>query len=177
MVKQISIGDIMNQMSRPNRLLLISKIVVFFFLFTLLPISTSKSDSIEPETGNLKLNQIVAFLTPAPSGVETTLQFKYHSKKKGCIDDNGIQGLNANLRGECGNLQNQDLSGTDLKNQNLKGANLRGADLSRANLSGANLEGTILAEATLSQTDLQEANLTNADLSSIHISKLSLIHI
>ena len=174
MVRQISIGDIMNQMSRTTHFLLTSKTVFFFFLFTLLPISASKSDSREPETENSKFNQIVAFLTPPLSTVETTLQFKYHSKQKGCIDDIGTQGLNANLRGECGNLQNQDLSGTDLKNQNLKGANLRGVDLSGANLSRANLEGTILAEATLSQTDLQEANLTNADLSSVHISKSKL---
>lgn len=164
----------MKQMSSTNHFLLTSKTSLFFFLFTLLLVSTSKSDSRQLATGNLQLNQNVTFLTSALFSVETTLQFKYHSKQKGCIDANGVQGFNSNLRGECGNLQNQDLSEVDLKNKNLKGANLRGADLSRANLQGALLVGAILAEATLTRTDLQEADLTNADLSSAHISNSKL---
>ena len=90
--------------------------------------------------------------------------------EQGCADNDGVQGLNPDFRGECGDLRKADLFKTDLQGRNLSGANLSGASLTDVNLQGAKLVGARLIEATLTRTDLREADLTGADLTGAHVS-------
>lgn len=98
-----------------------------------------------------------------------SLRFTYRGEQ-GCFDDGGVQGLNPDFRGECGDLRKADLFKTDLQGRNLSGANLSGATLTDVNLQGATLVGARLIEATLTRTDLREADLTGADLTAVHLS-------
>ena len=96
-------------------------------------------------------------------------RFTYRGEQ-GCVDDNGVPGLNPDFRGECGDLRKADLFKTDLQGGNLSGANLSGASMTDVNLQGATLVGARLIEATLTRTDLREADLTGADLTAVHLS-------
>lgn len=96
-------------------------------------------------------------------------RFTYRGEQ-GCFDDGGVQGLNPDFRGECGDLRKADLFKTDLQGRNLSGANLSGATLTDVNLQGAKLVGARLIEATLTRTDLREADLAGADLTAVHLS-------
>ena len=98
-----------------------------------------------------------------------TPRFTYRGEQ-GCADDAGVQGLNPDFRGECGDLRKADLFKTDLQGSNLSGANLSGASLTDVNLQGAKLVGARLIEATLTRTNLREADLTGADLTGAHVS-------
>ena len=107
---------------------------------------------------------------PAPQEPNAeTPRFTYRGEQ-GCADDAGVQGLNPDFRGECGDLRKADLFKTDLQGRNLSGANLSGASLTDVNLRGAKLVGARLIEATLTRTDLREADLTGADLTGAHVS-------
>ena len=107
---------------------------------------------------------------PAPQEpTAETPRFTYRGEQ-GCADDAGVQGLNPDFRGECGDLRKADLFKTDLQGSNLSGANLSGASLTDVNLRGAKLVGARLIEATLTRTDLREADLTGADLTGAHVS-------
>ncbi|MCY3759446.1 MAG: pentapeptide repeat-containing protein [Acidobacteria bacterium] len=96
-------------------------------------------------------------------------RFTYRGEQ-GCADASGVQGLNPDFRGECGDLRKADLFKTDLQGSNLSGANLSGASLTDVNLQGAKLVGARLIEATLTRTDLRDADLTGADLTGAHVS-------
>lgn len=96
-------------------------------------------------------------------------RFTYRGEQ-GCVDNDGVQGLNPDFRGECGDLRKADLFKTDLQSSNLSGANLSGASLTDVNLQGAKLVGARLIEATLTRTDLREADMTGADLTAVHLS-------
>lgn len=98
-----------------------------------------------------------------------TPRFTYRGEQ-GCADNDGVQGLNPDFRGECGDLRKADLFKTDLQGRNLSGANLSGASLTDVNLQGAKLVGARLIDATLTRTDLREADLTGADLTAAHLS-------
>ena len=104
-----------------------------------------------------------------PESTSETPRFRYRGEQ-GCADDAGVQGLNPDFRGECGDLRKADLYKADLQGSNLSGANLSGASLTDVNLRGAALVGARLIEATLTRTDLQEADLTRADLTAAHLS-------
>lgn len=107
---------------------------------------------------------------PAPQEpTAETPRFTYRGEQ-GCADDAGVQGLNPDFRGECGDLRKADLFKTDLQGSNLSGANLSGASLTDVNLRGAKLVGARFIEATLTRTDLREADLTGADLTGAHVS-------
>ena len=97
-------------------------------------------------------------------------RFTYRGEQ-GCADNDGVQGLNPDFRGECGDLRKADLFKTDLQGRNLSGANLSGASLTDVNLQGAKLVGARLIETTLTRTDLREADLTGADLTGAHVSR------
>ncbi|MDE2666923.1 MAG: pentapeptide repeat-containing protein [Acidobacteriota bacterium] len=97
-------------------------------------------------------------------------RFTYRGEQ-GCADNDGVQGLNPDFRGECGDLRKADLFKTDLQGSNLSGANLSGASLTDVNLQGAKLVGARLIEAILTRTDLREADLTGADLTGAHVSR------
>ena len=114
-------------------------------------------------------------LASAPTKtVGTNPQFKFQGKQQGCVNSNGVRGLNANFRGQCGDLQEQDLTNADLQNKDLSGANLRGSNLTGTNLQKAILVGALLAEATLSGTNLADADLTQADLTGANLSNTKL---
>ena len=102
-----------------------------------------------------------------------TPRFRYRGEQ-GCADDGGVQGLNADFRGECGDLRKADLFKADLQGRNLSGANLSGASLTDVNLQGATLVGARLIEAILTRTDLREADLSGADLTAVHLSRAQL---
>lgn len=98
-----------------------------------------------------------------------TPRFTYRGEQ-GCVDNDGVPGLNPDFRGECGDLRKADLFKTDLQGSNLSGANLSGASLTDVNLAGATLVGARLIETTLTRTDLREADLSGADLTGAHVS-------
>lgn len=121
-------------------------------------------------------------------------QFNYDEASGACRNAAGESGWNVGVRGPCGDLRGQDLSGAsfdreDLRGARFDGATLTGASFFRADLrgasfdgaqltgavfSGARLDGASLRRATLAsaklmnavlaQADLREANLRNADL-------------
>ena len=97
-------------------------------------------------------------------------RFTYRGEQ-GCVDNDGVQGLNPDFRGECGDLRKADLFKTDLHGAKLSGANLSGASLTDVNLQGATLVGARLIEANLTRTDLREADLTGADMTGAHVSR------
>ena len=74
----------------------------------------------------------------------------------------GCSGLNAGVRGVCGDLRGADLSGADLSRLDLRGARLDGAKLVGASLQGANLAGASLENADLSRAVLTGAKLMKA---------------
>lgn len=135
---------------------------VLLMLF-LWPLTVSSSQT--PATGPVSQEDQPA---PQESAGETP-RFQYRGEQ-GCADEGGVQGLNPDFRGECGDLRKADLFKADLQGSNLSGANLSGATLTDVNLQGATLVGARLTEATLTRTDLREADLTGADLTAAHVS-------
>ena len=64
-------------------------------------------------------------LAPVTAHAQEDLGFRYQDGK--CVNEAGEEGRNPGYKGECGNLQGEDLQGLPLDGIDFSGANLRGA--------------------------------------------------
>ena len=108
-------------------------------------------------------------------------QFSFNAADGACVDATGQVGLNAGVRGPCGDLRGSNLEGAnltrlDLRGARLDGANLKGATLQGANLRGATLDHADLSRAVLTGATLVRASLVNAKLVGAHLEQAMLKH-
>lgn len=145
-----------------------------------------------------------AVLAAAVLSTSAFAQFRYDEATGSCRDERGQAGWNVGLRGPCGDLRGQDLTGASFDREDLRGARFDGATLTgasffradvrgasfdgarldRAVFSGARLEGATLrgaslmhaklVNAALAQADLRQADLRNADLHGAHFTAADL---
>lgn len=103
-------------------------------------------------------------------------QFSFEPSSGRCVDAEGRPGLNAGVRGPCGDLRGVDLEGANLSRLDLSGARLDGAKLKGASLQGANLRGASLENADLSKAVLSGAKLDGASLAGARLVGAHLEH-
>lgn len=81
-----------------------------------------------------------------------------------CLNSENIQGLNAGLFGDCGDLKGSDFSNQKFQDLSLRGADLSGADLSNTVFIKSNLESINLTQANLVRSVFDKTNLRYANL-------------
>lgn len=96
---------------------------------------------------------VVAFAAPAFA------QFSFDATTGTCA------GLNAGVRGPCGDLRGQNLEGANLSGLDLRGARFDGVNLKHASLMRARLQGASFQNADLTGAVLSDARLDGAQLS------------
>src|SRR3954454_11295376 len=69
-------------------------------------------------------------------------EYRFRGSEKGCVNAEGVAGLNRGAYGECG-----DLRGVRLRDFSFRGRNLSGADFSQSELTSVDFRGSALAGA------------------------------